>query len=57
MDQAAVLRKLPGEKRLMQALQLSDFVRELAAKGQQSDIRELKKKKTIRQQSFSHSIA
>jgi len=33
MDQAAILRTMTGQKRLEQAFQLSDFVRELAVKN------------------------
>jgi len=36
MDQPSPLRAMSGQKRLNQAFQLSDFVRELAAKGRQS---------------------
>lgn len=35
MDQTTALRKLSGEKRLAQALRLSDFVRELSRKGRE----------------------
>jgi len=33
MDQAAILRTMTGQKRLEQAFQLSDLVRELAMKN------------------------
>ena len=33
MDQAAILRTMTGEKRLEQAFQLSDLVRELSVKN------------------------
>ena len=35
MDQTTVLRKLSGEQRVVQALKLSDFVRDLARLGKQ----------------------
>lgn len=54
MDQINVLRKMTGEQRLDQAIQLSELVRELAIinikdqKGNKISKRELRKKLLIR---------
>lgn len=38
MDQVALLKKMSGEKRLEQAIMLSDFTRKLAIEGIKSEL-------------------